>query len=83
MASASPMPPGAPKQAKLWKRLWVALILALLVQASEVMDDLYWQQSWPDKASLLAKAPDTYAAACVDLLSGAASEARGRIVDVV
>ena len=22
------------------------------------MDDLYWQQSWPDKASLLAKAPD-------------------------
>ena len=33
-------------------------MLALLVQASEAMDDLYWQQSWPDKASLLAKAPD-------------------------
>ncbi|MDE2268154.1 MAG: HAMP domain-containing histidine kinase [Betaproteobacteria bacterium] len=33
MASASPMPPGAPRQAKLWKRLWIALILALLVQA--------------------------------------------------
>ncbi|MFT3898080.1 MAG: Zn-dependent hydrolase [Thermomonas sp.] len=33
-------------------------MLALLVQASEVMDDLYWQQSWPDKAGLLAKAPD-------------------------
>ncbi|HET7127369.1 MAG TPA: Zn-dependent hydrolase [Lysobacter sp.] len=33
-------------------------MLALLVQASEVMDDLFWQQSWPDKAGLLAKAPD-------------------------
>lgn len=33
-------------------------MLALLVQASEVMDDLYWRQSWPDKAGLLAKAPD-------------------------
>ena len=33
-------------------------MLALLVQASEAMDDLYWQQSWPDKAGLLAKAPD-------------------------
>ncbi len=41
-------------------------MLALLVQASEVMDDLYWQQSWPDKASLLAKAPD---AATRDLLA--------------
>ena len=40
-------------------------MLALLVQASEVMDDLYWQQSWPDKADLLAKAPD---AATKDLL---------------
>src|SRR6476661_374841 len=33
-------------------------MLALLVQASEVMDDLYWQQSWPDKAGLLARAPE-------------------------
>ncbi len=33
-------------------------MIALLVQASQVMDDLYWQQSWPDKAALLAKAPD-------------------------
>ena len=41
-------------------------MLALLVQASEVMDDLYWQQSWPDKAGLLAKAPD---AATKDLLA--------------
>jgi len=40
-------------------------MLALLVQASEVMDDLYWRQSWPDKAGLLAKAPD---AATRDLL---------------
>jgi len=41
-------------------------MLALLVQASEVMDDIYWQQSWPDKAGLLAKAPD---AATKDLLA--------------
>ena len=41
-------------------------MLALLVQASEVMDDLYWQQSWPDKAGLLAKAPE----------AGVAQEAR-------
>lgn len=40
-------------------------MLALLVQASEVMNDLFWQQSWPDKAGLLAKAPD---AATKDLL---------------
>jgi hypothetical protein len=33
-------------------------MLALLVQAAEVMDYLYWQQSWPDKAGLLARAPD-------------------------
>ena len=33
-------------------------MLALLVQASQVMDALYWQQSWPDKDGLLAKAPD-------------------------
>jgi Peptidase family M49 len=33
-------------------------MIALLVQASEVMNDLYWQQSWPDKSALLAKAPD-------------------------
>jgi len=33
-------------------------MIALLVQAAEVMDDLYWRQSWPDKAGLLARAPD-------------------------
>lgn len=40
-------------------------------------------RAFQPNTDLLAKAPDTYAAACVDLLSGAASEARGRIVDVV
>lgn len=34
-------------------------MIALLIQASEVMDDLYWRQSWDgDRAELLAKAPD-------------------------
>ncbi len=34
-------------------------MIALLVQASEVMNDLYWKQSWDgDRAALLAKAPD-------------------------
>ena len=34
-------------------------MIALLVQASEVMNDIYWKQSWDgDRAALLAKAPD-------------------------
>jgi hypothetical protein len=34
-------------------------MIALLVQASQVMDDLYWRQSWDgDRDTLLAKAPD-------------------------
>jgi hypothetical protein len=33
-------------------------MLALLIQASDVMNDLYWQQSWGDKAALLAKVTD-------------------------
>jgi len=34
-------------------------MLARLVQAAEVTNDLYWQQSWSgDRAALLAKAPD-------------------------
>ena len=34
-------------------------MIALLVQASQVMDDLYWKQSWPgDRDELLARAPD-------------------------
>ncbi|HEY5803407.1 MAG TPA: Zn-dependent hydrolase [Lysobacter sp.] len=34
-------------------------MIAKLVQASEVMNDLYWKQSWEgDRAALLARAPD-------------------------
>ena len=34
-------------------------MIALLVQASQVMDDLFWQQSWSgDREALLARAPD-------------------------
>ena len=33
-------------------------MLARLVQAAQVTDDLYWLQSWPDRTSLLASAPD-------------------------
>ncbi|MFT3805840.1 dipeptidyl-peptidase 3 family protein [Arenimonas sp.] len=33
-------------------------MIALLVQASEVMNDIYWQQSWGDKAALLGKIED-------------------------
>ena len=34
-------------------------MIALLVQAAQVMDDLYWQQSWDgDRAALLQRAPD-------------------------
>jgi hypothetical protein len=45
-------------------------MIALLVQASEVMNDLYWQQSWPDKAALLAKAPDDATRALIELNFG-------------
>ena len=31
---------------------------------------------------LEAKAPETYAAACVELLSSAAADARGRVVEI-
>lgn len=33
-------------------------MIALLIQASDVMNDLYWQQSWGDRAALMAKLPD-------------------------
>ena len=34
-------------------------MIALLVEASQVMDDLFWQQSWAgDREALLARAPD-------------------------
>lgn len=39
-------------------------------------------RAFQPNTDLLAKAPDTYAAACVALLSGATADARGRIVDV-
>lgn len=46
-------------------------MIALLVQASEVMNDLYWQQSWNgDRAALLAKAPDDATRALVSLNFG-------------
>ncbi len=45
-------------------------MIALLVQASQVMNDLYWQQSWPDKAALLAKAPDDATRALIELNFG-------------
>jgi len=42
-------------------------MLALLVQAAEVTNDLYWQQSWAgDRSALLDKAPD---AATRDLIA--------------
>ena len=36
-------------------------MIALLIQASDVMNTLYWQQAWGDKAALMAKIgdPDT------------------------
>jgi hypothetical protein len=45
-------------------------MIALLVQAAEVMNDLYWQQSWPDKSALLAKAPDDATRALIELNFG-------------
>ena len=45
-------------------------MIALLVQASEVMNDLYWQQSWPDKTALLAKAPDDTTRALIEVNFG-------------
>lgn len=33
-------------------------MIALLVQAAQVMDSIFWQQGWPDREGLLAKAPD-------------------------
>ena len=45
-------------------------MIALLVQAAQVMDDLYWRQSWPDKAALLARAPDAATRTLIDLNFG-------------
>jgi hypothetical protein len=46
-------------------------MLARLVQASQVMDDLYWQQSWAgDREALLARAPDPATRALIALNYG-------------
>ena len=45
-------------------------MIALLVQACDVMNDLYWQQSWPNKAALLAKAPDAATRTLIELNFG-------------
>ncbi|WP_201316204.1 Zn-dependent hydrolase [Dyella sp. EPa41] len=33
-------------------------MIALLVEAADVTNDLYWKQSWGDKAALMARIPD-------------------------
>lgn len=33
-------------------------MIALLVQAADVTNDIYWKQSWGDKAALMARIPD-------------------------
>ena len=46
-------------------------MLALLVQAASVTNDLYWRQSWGgDRASLLAKAPDDATRQLIELNFG-------------
>ena len=45
-------------------------MLALLVQAAEVMDRIYWQQTWPDKDGLLAKADDADTRKLIELNYG-------------
>ena len=45
-------------------------MLALLVQACDVMNSLYWQQTWPDREGLLAKAGDADSRRLVELNYG-------------
>ena len=45
-------------------------MLALLVQASEIMNSLYWQQTWPDREGLLARAGDADTRRMVELNYG-------------
>ena len=45
-------------------------MLALLVQACEVMNSLYWQQTWPERDALLAKAGDADTRRLVELNYG-------------
>ncbi len=45
-------------------------MLALLVQASELMNSIYWQQTWPDREGLMAKAGDADTRRMVELNYG-------------
>ena len=45
-------------------------MLALLVQASEVMNSIYWQQIWPDREGLMAKAGEADSRRMVELNYG-------------
>jgi len=45
-------------------------MLALLVQACDVMNSLYWQQTWPERDALLAKAGDADTRRLVELNYG-------------
>ncbi len=33
-------------------------MIALLIEAADITNDIYWQQSWGDKAALMARIPD-------------------------
>lgn len=46
-------------------------MIARLVEASQVMDEIYWKQSWEgDRAALLARAPDAATRELVDINFG-------------
>jgi hypothetical protein len=45
-------------------------MIGLLVQAAQVMDSLYWQQAWPDREGLLAKAKDADTRRLIELNYG-------------
>ncbi len=45
-------------------------MLALLVQACDVMNPIYWQQTWPDRDALLARAADPDTRRLVELNYG-------------
>jgi hypothetical protein len=45
-------------------------MLALLIQACDVMNQIYWQQTWPDREALLAKAADPDTRRLVELNYG-------------
>ncbi len=45
-------------------------MVGLLVQASQVMDELFWKQSWGDKQALLAQIPDAETRALAEMNYG-------------